>query len=318
MKLLPALVLTLALASACGGGDEDSDAAEPSTAEAAITPVEDVLVAQLTLAGDPDWLAADEHGVWVQRASGEITLIDPATSEEAGSVSVGPMDLCSGLGASYGAIWTCVGSDVARIDPETFEVVAQLAVNKQAVQGHLVGGFDRVWVLTSDGSGLVGIDPATNQVETEFELPARCSDVSLGEDALWLPCRVDDRVLKVDPLSGEVLLDLAVDNPTFVAVDGDVWVGTSTATKRLDPETGEVLVEAGAGADGGVALDGDSVWVRNLEEFLVRLDRETGERVQEITATDLTSPGDLLVLEGEVWTTAYDDQLLFRIDGSAS
>ena len=87
---------------------------------------------------------------------------------------------------------------------------------------------------------------------------------------------------------------------------------------QLDPTTGEVLFESDTPADGGVTLDADSVWVRSLEEFLVRLDRETGQRVQEITATHLTSVGDLLVLDGDVWTTAYDDQVLFRIDGSAT
>lgn len=314
--LLSSIVTLLAMSclAACGG--DEPDPADPSTAAVSVGPVADVLAAQLTLPGDPDWLAVDEHGLWVQRASGELTLVDPATNEVAGSVDLGTTELCSGLGASYGAIWTCVGPDVVRVDPETFEVVARLGVNKQAVQGHLVGGFDRVWVLTSDGSGLVGIDPATNEVATEFELPARCSDVSLGEDALWLPCEVDDRVLKVDAGSGEVLLDVAVDNPSSVAVDTDVWVGTSTTTVQLDPETGEVLLEADAGTapDGGVALDAGWVWVRSGDEFLVRLDRKTGKRVQQITAPDLTSGGDMLVLDGEVWTTAYDDQYLFRID----
>jgi streptogramin lyase len=312
------LGLTLVPAAACSSDDEADPVEAPTAAEAVLT-VDDLLVARLTLPGDPDWLAVDEHGIWVQRASGELTLIDPTTNEVAGSVNVGTTDLCSGLGASYGAIWTCVGPDVARVDPETFEVVAQLAVKKQAVQGHLVGGFDRVWVLTSDGSSLIGIDPATNEVATEFELPARCTDVSLAKDALWLPCNVDDRVLKVDPISGDVLLDLAVDNPLSVAVDTDVWVGTATTTVQLDPATGKVLLEADAGAapDGGVALDADSVWVRNGTDFLVRLDRESGQRVQQVTAADLTSGGDLLVLDDEIWTTAYDDQYLFRIDPSA-
>ncbi len=125
--------------------------------------------------------------------------MDPATNEVARSANLGATNLCSGIGTSYDAVWTCVGSDVLRLDPETLEVVARLAVQKQAVQGHLVGGFD-------------------------------------------------------------------------------------------------------------------SVWVRNGMDFLIRLDRETGERRQQITAEDLTSGGDLVVLDGEVWTTAYDDQLLLRID----
>ncbi len=315
--VLLAVLVTMFATAACGGDDDSDSGAAPRSAPA--TPVDDVLVAKLTLTGDPDWLAIDEHGVWVKRASGDLTLIDLATNEVAGSVNVGPSELCAGIGASFDAIWTCAGPDVVKVDPETFEVVARLAVNKQSVQGHLVGGFDRVWVLTSDGSNLIGIDPKTNETVTEFELPARCTDVALADDALWLPCKIDDKVLKLDPTTGEALLALSIESPTSVAVDTDVWVGTPTTTVRLDPATGEVLAEAsvGSGTNGIVTLSEDSVWVRSEEDFLTRLDRATGERVQQITAEGLTSPGDTLVLKGEVWTTAYDDQLLFRIDPSA-
>jgi len=311
-----ALVLVLALA-ACGDDEPDSPSAGESAAPE-VTSVEDVQVATLTLTGEPDWLAADEHGLWVQQGSGELVLVDPTTNEQAGSVDVGAAELCQGLGASFGAVWTCEGSDVVRVDPDTFEVVARLKVKKQAVQGHLVGDFEHVWVLTGDGSSLVGIDPATNRVATEFELPARCSDVSLAADALWLPCRVDDRVLKVDPASGKVLLDVDLDNPVEIAVDGDVWIGTATSTVQLNPDTGEVLAELDAGSepDGGVDLDADSVWVRNSEDFLLQFDRETGAQVQQITA-DVTSGGDMLILDGNIWISAYDDQTLFRLDPSA-
>jgi streptogramin lyase len=172
-------------------------------------------------------------------------------------------------------------------------------------------------VLTGDGSTLVGIDPATNEVATEIVLGARCVDVALAEDGLWLPCQIDDRVLKVDPASETVVLDVGVPNPMSIAVDDDVWVGTTGSTVQLDPSDGAVLREAdaGTGAEGRVALDEDSVWVRSVEEFLTRVDRTSGEVVQRFTA-EVTSGGDVMTLDGEVWVTAYDDQLLLRLDPS--
>ena len=322
-----ALLATLVMAAGCSADATSGPASNartpkvpPSSAAsraATASTVDDLGAMRLTLPGDPDWLAADEHGIWVQRASGELTLVDPATTTVAGAVALGTTDHCQGLGASYGAVWTCLSSDVIRVDPTTLEVVARLKVKKQALQGHLVGAFDRVWVLTSDGSNLVGIDPATNKVATEFELPARCSDVTIGDQVLWLPCNVDDRVLKLDPFTGEVLLNVAVDNPTQVAVDTEVWVGTATITLRLDPMSGDVLVAADAGTspDGGIALADGSVWVRNGNDFLAELDRRTGARIQQVTA-EVTSGGDMLVLDGEIWTTAFDDQQLFRLDPS--
>lgn len=306
-------VVSLGLAvTACGNDDPPpTKAAEPI-----VRPAADLEVARLDLAGGPDWLAADDRGVWVKHDSGELLLVDPDSRAEVGSVNVARTSgLCQGLGASYGAIWTCSGADVVKVDPESLAVVGTFAVKKQAAQGHLVGAFDRVWVLTSDGSQLVGIDPVTEEVAIDVDLPARCTDVAAGDAGLWLPCAVDDRVLRLDPETGEVLLDLAIDNPVSVAVDHEVWVGTATATLRLVPEDGEVLLEGDAGAapDGGVALDEESVWVRSGDEFLVRVDRETGDRVEQITA-DVTSGGDVIVVDGLVWTTAFDDGALFVLD----
>ena len=317
-----ALVVSVLVCCACGGDFGESPAPpEPAPAPAAFVPsvrqVDDVLVAKLTLNGDPDWLTADERGLWVFRQSGEITLIDTATNDVAGTVDVGDTELCSGIGASFDSVWTCQRSDVLRIDPDAMEVTHRSRVRKQAAQGHLVGGFGHVWVLTGDGSTLVGINPQTDEVDVEHALPARGGDVVVSDDALWLPCRIDDRVLKVDPETGEVLLDVEVANPVAVAAGGgEVWVGTAADTQRLDPGTGEVLAtaDAPAGPEGAVALGEDRVWVRNATDFLYEVDRATGERVGQITAEGLTSSGDVLVLDGEVWVAAYDDQVLFRLN----
>jgi streptogramin lyase len=322
------LVSVMALTAGCAEGDSQPDLApaaapsdtsaptsSPTGGEVETLPLEYVTVAELALPGDPDWLAADDSGVWVQRGSGELTLIDPATNEVVFASDVGEIELCQGVGASFGSGWTCLRSDVVRVDPSTRKVVARVAVRKQAQQGHLVGAFDHVWVLTGDGSTLAGIDPKTNRVAVKFELPARALDVTASADALWLPCRIDDRVLKVDPRTGEVLLDVEVANPVAVAADEtEVWVGTATDSQRLDPETGEVLTHADAAAEpeGRLALDDDSLWVRNTEDFLIQVDRSSGARIRQFSA-DVTSGGDVMALDGDVWITAYDDQVLFRI-----
>lgn len=140
-----------------------------------------------------------------------------------------------------------------------------------------------------------------------------------GRRVLWLPCNIDDRVLKLEPTSGEVLLDVAVPNPAQVAVDGsEVWVGTASTAFKLDPDTGATLIEADAGTapEGGLVLDAGSVWVHNGDDFLVELDRQTGERLRQITA-DVTSGGDMIALDGMLWVAAFDDQILFRIDPTA-
>lgn len=314
MRIATAAVVLLlpVLLQACT--DDESEPQEP--ARPAERPASEIQVARLELSGGPDWLAADDRGVWVKHDSGELLLVDPASQEAVDSVEVEAVaSLCQGLGTAYDAVWTCAGADVVKVDPDSLEVVARFKVKKQALQGHLVGAFDRIWVLTSDGSHLVGIDPVADAVAIEADLPARCSDVAAGAAGLWLVCAVDDRVLRLDPATGRVIQDVELDNPVAIAVDSDVWVGTATTTVRLDPDSGEIVaeVEGGAAPDGWLALDDASVWIRNGEDFLVRIDRETGERVEQITA-DVTSGGDIIVVDGLVWTTAFDDGALFVLD----
>ena len=135
-----ALALVAALVCCGCAGDDDtppaSTGSEPRSSQAApsVRPVEDVLVAQLTLNGDPDWLVADEHGLWVFRQSGELTLVDPATNEVAGTVSLGETNLCSGIGASFDSVWTCKVGDVLRVDPDAMEITHRFKVRKQAAR----------------------------------------------------------------------------------------------------------------------------------------------------------------------------------------
>jgi glutamine cyclotransferase len=267
------------------------------------------------MSGEPDWLALDGRGVWVQQDSGGIVVVDPATLESRQVVDVGDTELCGGMGAAFRSVWTCARGDVLRINPDSGRIIARLKIHKQAAQGHLLGGFDRLWVLTGDGSHLAAVDPATNQVASDFELPARCTEVTLAADAVWLACPVDDKVLEVDPTSGEVLLDADVADAVVVAVDGDeVWVGTATDTVRLDPDSGEVLAELGvpAAPEGDVELSPDSIWVRNGDDFLVRFDRRTGQAVEQITAS-VTSGGDMMLVGDQVWVSANDDKSLFQL-----
>ncbi len=294
--------------------DPDPSPAPEPAAEPTSRPVGELEVARVDLTGAPDWLAADDTGVWVKHDDGTLSLVDPGSRRVVDSVDLGG-ELCAGLGAAYDAIWSCSGADVVKVDPGSLEVTATFELDRQVLQGHLVGAFDRVWVLTGDGSRLVGIDPVTDEVAVEVDLPARCEDVAAGDAGLWLPCRADDRVLQLDPATGEVLRDIEVDNPVGIAVDSDVWVAAATNTVRLDPDSGEVVADVAVGAepDGAVTLDEASVWVRSGDEFLVRIDRATEEATEQIQA-DVTSGGDVIVLDGLVWTTAFDEGALFVLD----
>src|SRR5690606_3107441 len=79
-----------------------------TAASATIAVPAEGMIAELEVLGGPDWLAADDHGVWVKLDNGTVVLIDPATNSVVETFDVGG-DPCQGLGAGDGAIWACSG-----------------------------------------------------------------------------------------------------------------------------------------------------------------------------------------------------------------
>jgi len=91
--------------------------------------------------------------------------------------------------------------------------------------------------------------------------------LAVGEGAVWVACRDDDFVTRIDPsLSSRSTLPIEVgDAPSALAAGpGVVWVAnTGDGTlSRIDPETREVVetIEIG-NAPAGVAVDDGLVWV---------------------------------------------------------
>lgn len=331
MRTKLAAVLIVLVAAGCGSdGDSAVDPTTTSTAAPPTTvlapegfPVTDVAEleqARLELVS-PDWLVADDTGVWVKRDNGFVDAIDPATNEVVHTVDIRAADEvagagCAGLGAGFGSIWTCTGTDLVRIDPETGEITATIPVGKARAQGRLATAFDRVWVLTGDGSTLVGIDPETQAPAVTVVLGTRGTDVGAGEAGLWVVSKVDNEVLRVDPVAGEVQVRVTdVVAPSSVSVTDVVWVGSGQRTVRLDPASGAVAASSdiAPGSGGTVATDGEGgVWVRSADRFLVHLDGDA-QPVEGLASPDTPSGGDVVVAFDSLWVTAYDDGTLFRL-----
>jgi hypothetical protein len=327
------------LAAGCGDDDDTSvaDTAAPTAATAPTTtgaPIvattivattivattqplpSEGLIAELDVLGSPDWLAADEHGVWVHRDDSSVILIDPASNEIVDTVDIGGA-LCQGIGAGDGSIWACADADVARIDAGHPEIISVLPVGKTYQQGELSVADGQVWLLIGDGSTLQGYLTDTQDVWSRFQLPVRGTDLGVGDAGLWVISSVDDAAVEVDLGSGQVLDTVAVTAPVDVAVDGEVWIGTPDETVRVNA-SGEIdlRIPAGTGAEGSIVLTPAEVWIRNIDPLLTRADRETGEIIESYTAA-VTSGGDTVYAFGSVWTSAADDAKIFRFAAPA-
>lgn len=182
--------------------------------------------------------------------------------------------------------------------------------------GHLVFADGRIWVLTSEGDRLFGIDTATNEIGPEIELPTTCSELGPGADTVWAICPGSNTVVAVDVAAGSVKGELELDGPSTAYGSGtDVWVGYQGGLARVDAESLEQVARVENPAQGEVVVDAGRVWVRTVDGFVHRLD-EQAHTVEERIAPDPLSGGSLLVADGSLWTTAYDDNVLLRLRAS--
>ena len=329
-------VLAVLLVAACGGdptgeGNDDSPPATATSPAAASTPsatlpvaepanveavpIEPRVEARLKITGEPDWMAAGSGSLWVKTAAGYVQRIDPATNQVLTEIEVPPHQVpgCEGLGASDDAVWTCSEQDIVRIDPATNDVAATVAVGKIHDQGHIPVAFGRAWVLTGDGSTLVGV--AEDAVASKIELGTRCTELTASATAVWAACPVDGIAIAVDPEQDAVTsrVDRLTDARTISAHGGAVWVGFRGALARVDEATGQITGVADASsADGDVAAIDDAVWVRTGGPFLRRVDPDTLEVVEDLTAPE-SGGGPVLVAFGSVWAASYDDKVLYRV-----
>ncbi|HEV2070886.1 MAG TPA: hypothetical protein VGR26_13930, partial [Acidimicrobiales bacterium] len=155
----------------------------------------------------------------------------------------------------------------------------------------------------------------TDTIETTIDLGARCTDLDLSDDALWIVCLPEDLVLRVDPDRGEVTDRIeGLDRPQSISVAADVWVAYKGHLARIDPKTSTVsaaVVTTPGAVDGLFATD-DRVWLRSHGRFLRTLDADTLAVVEEINAPE-QSGGDVVAAFGSVWASAFDDAVVYRL-----
>ena len=149
-------------------------------------------------------LAAGDAGVWALTGDGRLARIDPEGTgfEPVGEPEVRRHSIAVAGGAVWTLTWTHVpgGSTVARVDPDSGRVEAQLPI--QGSPRQLIVDRDaiyvRVWRRDSRDrveESLIRVDPTTVQASTEVRIsPAGAGGVAL-DGVVWSP--------EVDPYADE-------------------------------------------------------------------------------------------------------------------
>jgi streptogramin lyase len=146
--------------------------------------------------------------------------------------------------------------------------------------------------------------------------PTTTTPADQSDPAVWVTNGADNKVYKIDPTTGDILLEIAVDDPPggIALGAGSAWVSSSTADYllRLDVETGEEQARITIGTEGGgVAFSDEVAWVAQFTPgTITAVDPSTNEILRVINV----GAGATGMAAGSVWVTTWTDMKLARVE----
>jgi virginiamycin B lyase len=205
-----------------------------------------------------------------------LTRIDPRSLDADRLVGYGS----DGIGVGGDSVWASDGSNVVRLDPQTLETQAEIAVGGDSI---VTFGEGSAWAMLSDRGSVARIDPATNHVVATIplssgpEAPAYPVHAVAAGGALWVVDEVGLRLYRVDavtntatsvpiPLTHEATDGMDFGDWYITSGRGLIWVRISDETVvGFDPTTSRVVQTQATTPGGGGAffVADDSLWVGN-------------------------------------------------------
>jgi len=234
------------------------------------------------------WVASVAPGDLAAPGDDAVTRIDLATGRTVATITVrrAPLDVA----ATPGAVWVTNsgggGDNVARIDPQTNQVVGRPTVTGASPQSLAVGGGS-VWVANHDAGTVTRIDRASGRVVADIPVPSAPHRVAYGAGAAWVGNWHDNSVSRIDPTTNRVVgspIPIGFHAGNLVVGAGGVWV---TSDYRANAAAEDVVV--------------------------VRIDPQTRRAVETIAVGG--HPIDVAATEGAVWVSVADPGMVLRIAG---
>jgi virginiamycin B lyase len=277
--------------------------------------------------GTPDWQVLTDDAVWVANGPlDSIFRLDVKTNKIAATVAVGKRP-CSGLTAGFGSIWvpSCGDKTLGRVDVKTNSLAATLPIAPAESEGGIATSDDAVWLVT-DWSGketqgrLSRIDPKTNSVVAEIEVPQGSAAVVYGDGAVWVTSPAKSVVTRVDARTNKVTDTISTGpGPRFETFGGGaVWTlnqGDGTIS-RVDTKTRKVAatIEVGIPGSGGeIAYGLGHVWATVFQIPISEIDPSTNQVVRQWTGDG----GDSIRAgHGSVFLSNLRAHNVYRIDPS--
>ena len=268
------------------------------------------VVAAIDVGGNAFGTAADRDSLWVQvdPPGDGLVRIDARTNKITASIP-------DGRNAAFGAgsLWVATGDrGVLRVDPENGKVLARIP---DVGASYLAYGEGAVWAPIE--GEVARIDPETDKVVAT--IPVDCADKALavGEGSVWLACRDDRAVVRVDVRSNKQVANIPTGDAgahDIAVTPGAVWVtDTPNEMARIDPRTNKVVaVIPNVGGGVGITSAGGELWASDASG-IARIDTRTNKVVRRIEL----GPGFYYGLEhvGKIfWVSDANSTRVYRVE----
>jgi len=187
-------------------------------------------------------------------------------------------------------------------------------------------GDRTVWVAGSRPFSLQRIDPATNRVIANIELPGEaCSGLELAFGSIWGPlCTKEPSLARLDLATNKISAMLTV-GPAApeggIAASGDsIWIvtGAGGELSRIDPTTNAVRQKIQIAPESFNPIFSEGiVWISGFKTNVVTaVDASTGAVLTTILPVG-PKPRFLTAGGGSIWTLNQGDGTVTRIDAKS-
>ncbi len=271
----------------------------------------EVAVATVHLNGFPDFLAADEDGMWVTNEE----RVEKLQYGRPGLVQkVNVSQPCGVMAVGFGSLWvaSCEQKSVYRINLNSGAIESIILTGLADEEGELslAVGAGSVWLLTNNLGELSRINPENNKVVSHIKVEPNSFCATYGDGALWITNTRNASVQRIDPVSEKVVATIAVGKgPRFLTAGlGAVWTLNQEdgTVSKIDPATNQsFIIDVDAIGTGGDITTGDKyVYIRAKKTLLSVIDPNANTVISRFGPS--AGSGAVRVEHGRVWVTAHD------------
>ena len=167
--------------------------------------------------------------VWVTQDFGPGLLrVDERTGKIARRFMFKGEAIGAGLAFGAGSLWLTLGSDVARVDPESGRVLHRFPTGSR----WLVFADGAVWAVRPENGLVTKIDPVENRITAQTKLHGWASDVAVGGGFVWVSVIPDSAVFRLseDDLSVQGSSSTGPDPERLSFGGGKLWIANTAAS----------------------------------------------------------------------------------------